>query len=132
VASWDDVTQLALALPETEEGLTRTNRAWSVHGKFFVWERPLNKSDVKSLKALGTDVPQGPILGARVEDLEAKELALVSDPGALFTIPHFNNYPAVLALLDELTLESLDDLIVEAWLARAPKRLAKDYLDELG
>jgi hypothetical protein len=34
----------------------------------------------------------------------------------------------VLVLLDEIDLDGLDEVIVEAWLARAPKRLASEYL----
>jgi hypothetical protein len=31
--------------------------------------------------------------------------------------------------LDRIGLEDLREVIVEAWLARAPKRLAKEYVD---
>ena len=65
----------------------------------------------------------------RVEHLGAKEALLAEGHGAIFTIPHFSNYAAVLVLLDEIQREELDELIVDAWLARAPVRLAKDYLD---
>jgi hypothetical protein len=125
MVTWDDVERIALALPETTEAQAWGNRHWRVRGKGFVWERPLRKSDVK---ALGDDAPEGPILGARVEHLVAKE-ALLQDPsGVFFTIPHFDGYPAVLVLLDEIDLEGLDEVIVEAWLCRAPKRLADAYL----
>jgi hypothetical protein len=125
MASWEDVERIALALPETTEEPAWGNRHWKVKGKGFVWERPLRKSD---LKALGDDAPDGPILGARVEHLVAKE-ALLQDPsGVFFTIPHFDGYPAVLVLLDEIDLDGLDEVIVEAWLCRAPKRLADEYL----
>jgi hypothetical protein len=125
MATWDDVERIALALPETEEGISWGTRHWKVRGKSFVWERPLRKSD---LAALGDAAPDGPILGARVEHLVAKE-ALVADPsGVFFTIPHFDGYAAVLVLLEEIDLDGLDEVIVEAWLCRAPKRLADEYL----
>ena len=98
-----------------------------MRGKGFVWERPLRNSD---LKALGDSAPDGPILGARVEHLVAKEALLADDSGVFFTTPHFDGYPAVLVLLDEIDLDGLDAVIVEAWLARAPKRLANAYLAE--
>jgi hypothetical protein len=127
MANWDDVARIALALPETTEEQAWGNRHWKVRGKGFVWERPLRKSD---LKALGDAAPDGPILGARVEHLVAKE-ALLQDPSRVFfTIPHFDGYPAVLVLLDEIDLDGLDEVIVEAWLCRAPKRLADAYLAE--
>ena len=129
MATWDDVERIALDLPETTEEQAWGNRHWKVRGKGFVWERPLRKSD---LKALGHQAPDGPILGARVEHLIAKE-ALLQDPsGVFFTIPHFDGYPAVLVLLDEIDLDGLDEVIVEAWLCRAPKRVADAYLANRG
>jgi hypothetical protein len=127
VASWDDVRRLALALPETSEGVSRDLRRWVVKDKGFVWERPLRRSD---LEALGDAAPDGPILGARVEHLVAKEALLADDPSVYFTTPHFDGYPAVLVRLEEIGLEDLEELIAEAWLARAPKRLVKEYLDQ--
>ena len=93
-----------------------------------MWERPLRRAD---LDALGDEVPEGPILGARVEHLVAKEALLADDPTVYFTTPHFDGYPAILVRLDRIGLEDLQELIVEAWLARAPTRLAKTYLDTL-
>jgi len=45
-------------------------RQWRVRDKLFVWERPLRRPD---LEALGDAAPDGPILGARVEHLVAKD-----------------------------------------------------------
>jgi hypothetical protein len=126
VASWDDVRELALALPETTEVESRGLRQWRVKDKLFVWERPLRRSD---LEALGDAAPKGPILGARVEHLLAKEALLATEPELYFTTPHFDGYPAVLVRLDRIPLDDLRELIVEAWLDRAPRRLAKDYLE---
>jgi hypothetical protein len=127
VATWDDVRRIALALPETGERTSRDMRQWRVKDKLFVWERPLRRSD---LEALGAAAPDGPILGARVEHLVAKEALLADGGGVFFTTPHFDGYPAILVKLDRITLEALDEVIVEAWLARAPARLVKAYLDE--
>jgi hypothetical protein len=125
MATWDDVSRIALGLPETSEDESRGLRHWNVRGKGFVWERPLRKSD---LKALGDDAPDGPILGARVEHLVAKEALLAAPAGVFFTTPHFDGYPAVLVLLEEIDLEGLDEVIVEAWLCRARKRLENEFL----
>ena len=97
-------------------------------GQVFVWERPLRRSD---LEALGEEATDGPILGARVEHLGAKESLLANDEGGFFTTPHFDGYAAILARLDRIALEALEELVVEAWLARAPRRLARAYLDSL-
>jgi hypothetical protein len=129
MATWDDVARLALDLPETDEVVSRGHRQWRVKDKLFVWERPLRRSD---LEALGADAPDGPILGARVEHLGEKEAMLAARPDLYFTTPHFDGYPAVLVRLDAIDLEELRELAVEAWLARAPKRLADAFLADAG
>ena len=124
MADWADVSRLALALPEAVEEDMRGNRAWKVKGKLFVWERPLGKKD---LRDLGAAAPEGPILGARVEHLIAKEALIADDPEVFFTIPHFQGYSAVLILLERIDLEILGEVITEAWFTRAPKRLAERF-----
>ena len=126
MATWKDVSRLALALPEAEEATTYGgNRAWTIRKKLFVWERPLRKRD---LEALGGAAPDGPILGARVEHLIAKEALLADESGVFFTTPHFDGYPAVLVRLPEIQLDLLEEVVTEAWLVRAPKRLVREYL----
>lgn len=125
--TFDDVRSVALALPETTEAVSRGNAHWRVKDKGFVWERPLRRSD---LEALGDAAPDGPILGVRTEHLMAKEAMLADDPEVFFTTPHFDGYPAVLVRLDRISPEDLTEVIVEAWLARAPAKLATAYLDE--
>jgi hypothetical protein len=127
VATWDDVGRLALAMPESEEQLRRGLMFWVVRDKLFVWERPLRRSD---LEALGAAAPAGAILGARVEHLVAKEALISDNPEVYFTTPHFDGFPAVLVQLEKIEPDELEELIVEAWLARAPKRLAKAYVAE--
>lgn len=129
MASWEDVRRIALALPETGERSSYGNAAWRVRDKVFVWDRPLRRTD---LEALGADAPTGPILGARVEHLGAKEALLADDPSVFFTTPHFDGYGAVLVRLDEIAVDELEEVIVEAWLTRAPRRLAKQYLETRG
>lgn len=128
VATWEDVRRIALELPETSEQISRENRHWRVKDKNFVWERPLRQSD---LRALGANAPAGPILGVRVEHLGAKEALIADDPEVYFTTPHFDGFPAVLVRLDRIPLDELRELVVEAWLTRAPKRLAQAYLDAM-
>jgi hypothetical protein len=128
MASWDDVRLIALALPETDERLSRERRQWRVKDKLFVWERPLRS---KEIEALGDAPPQGPILGARVEHVMAKEVLLADDPEVYFTTPHFDGYAAILVRLDRIAGEDLQELVTEAWLNRAPKRLRDKYLSQL-
>ncbi len=126
MASWEDVRRIALGLPETSERSSRGRPQWRVREKLFVWERPLRQSEID---ALGETAPDGPILGARVEHLGAKEALLADATGVYFTTPHFDGYPAILVLLQRIPIEELEELITEAWLARAPARLARSYLD---
>lgn len=125
MATWEDVRRIALSLPETSETLSRGLPAWRVKDKGFVWERPLRHADYE---ALGEAAPDGPVLGVRVADLGVKEALLADNPGVYFTTPHFRGYPAVLVRLDVIGTGELREVVVEAWLCRAPKRLATAYL----
>ena len=129
MATWDDVRRIALSLPETGERTGHGNLQWVVKDKGFVWERPLRKGD---LEALGPAAPDGPVVAARVPDVGVKEALIADDPAVYFTTPHFNGYPAILVRLEQIGIPDLTELITEAWLARAPKRLAKEYLGSLG
>jgi len=124
VATLDDVHALALALPETEEGTTYGNRAWKVRGKAFAWHRPLR---AKELDHLGADAPDGTVLATCVEHEVAKR-ALLDEGRPYFTTPHFDGYAIVLVELDALPPADLEELVSEAWLARAPARLAREWL----
>jgi hypothetical protein len=130
VATWDDVRDITSTLPETEEHLSRDGLpGWSVRGKALAWERPLRKGDIA---ALGDAAPDGPILCAHVPDLGAKEALRADDPAVYFTTPHFNGFPAILVRLELISQADLAELLTEAWLARAPKRLAAQFLKALG
>jgi hypothetical protein len=122
MATWDDVRRLASALPEVSE---RDGHEWRVKGKPMLWERPLRTRD---LDELGESAPTGPILGARVPDEGAKHALVADAPAVYFTTSHFDGYPAVLVQLDRIDTRELAELVVEAWLAQAPKRLATTYL----
>jgi hypothetical protein len=71
----------------------------------------------------------------RVADLGVKELLVSEDRCVFFTTPHFDGYPAVLLRIPDLARldrEELQDLVAEAWLTRAQKRVAKAWLAEHG
>src|SRR5688572_25549269 len=120
MATWDDVRAAAMRLPTvTEEG-----RSWRVKRCGLVWERPLRKAD---LAALGPSAPTGDILGIRTVDVEAKEELLLAMPEVFFTTPHFDGYPAVLARLDALPVDVLEQLLVDVWRETAPKRAVRAW-----
>src|SRR3954470_10237455 len=125
MATWDDVSRVCAALPETGESTNREgNRQWRVRDKMFVWERPLRRAD---LEELGEAAPTGPVLGARVPDEGAKRALIAAEPEAYFTTHHFAGYPAVLVRLEELGGEGLTELVEEAWACRAPRRLLTQH-----
>ena len=127
MATWDDVRRLALSLPEAHEAEGRGGSVgWRVGDRLFVWERPLRRSD---RDALGGAAPDGPILAVRVPHLAAKEALVADDPDVYFTTPHFDGYPAVLVRLERIDVDELGELVIEAWLDRAPKRVAAAYIN---
>jgi len=122
MASWDDVERIVAVLPGTD---LKGPRQWTVHGKLFVWERPLRAKD---LDELGDAAPAEPPVAFRVAD-EGEKAALLGDaPDVFLTTSHFDGYPIVLARLDHVAVPQLEELLQDAWLARAPKRLAQEYL----
>jgi hypothetical protein len=73
------------------------------------------------------------VLMFRVADAGVKELMLADDRGVFFTTPHFDGFPAVLMRIPTLARvdrEELRDLVVEAWLTRVQKPIAKAWLAE--
>jgi hypothetical protein len=124
MATWDDVRRIVLALPGTAER-ARDRLDWRVKDKNLAWERPLRRAD---LDALGAAAPTGPILGVRLRDIGVRAALLADDPAVYFTTPHFEGYPAVLVRLEVISVADLEELLVEAWLARAPKRMVAKFL----
>ena len=127
-----DLDELALALPETTKELSDDGRpTYRVHGKLLCVHRS------RRADALDPDTGErlDDVLMLLVPDLDVKELILADDRGIFFTTPHFTGYPAVLLRirdLGRLDREELEDMVVEAWLTRAPKRVAKAWLAEHG
>jgi hypothetical protein len=128
-ATWDDVSEIARGLPQTTEGIRFGDPVWRVGKDGFVWVRPLRAKDRDEL---GADGRTGVIIGASTVD-EGEKLALIDeDPHAFFTIPHFDGYSAILVDLDHVAPKRLREVVTDAWLARASKRLVADYLADGG
>lgn len=123
-----DLDRLALALPETTKDVSDDGRAsYLVHGKTFCFHRE-RRGDAVDPK---TGERMDDVLMFRVDGAEAKELVLADPRKVFFTTPHFNGYPAVLIRIPDLgrlNVPELRETVVEAWLTRAPKRVAKAWL----
>jgi hypothetical protein len=125
VATWSEVARIVGDLALTSEP---SPHDWRVGKKLLAWERPLRPSEREALERSGPQPPQGDILGVRVSD-EGVKFALIDDePSIYFTTPHFDGYPAVLVNLAEISVRDLEDLITEAWLTQAPRKLVQEFL----
>ncbi len=129
-ASVQDVHDLALAMPHvTVYDGTAENPVYQVGGKSFVFFRNPRPD------ALDPDT------GERYDDVivfwvpsEADKLALVQDEGnPFFTTAHFDGHSSVLvraSRLGELDYDELAEVVADAWLSRASRRRAGQWLAE--
>jgi hypothetical protein len=132
MATMRDLDELALAMPQTTKDVSEDGRpSYFVHGKLYCFHRGRRRDALDP----NTGEPLDDVLMFRVADLGVKELLLGDARGLFFTTPHFDGYPAVLLHipdLERLDRDELADLVAEAWLTRAQKRVAKAWLAEQG
>jgi hypothetical protein len=125
-----DLDELARALPQVTKEVSDDGRpSYLVHGKRFCLQRTRRPDAVDPETGERLD----DVLMFRVADLDVKELMLADERGIYFTTPHFNGYPAVLVRIPSLARldrDELHDLVAEAWLTRAQKRVANAWLAE--
>jgi hypothetical protein len=127
-----DVHEIAAAMPHVTriEG-PKGNAIYQVGGKSFVFFR--------------TPQPdaQDPDTGERYADVimiwvetESDKLSLIQDPDSpFFTTDRFDGHPSVLVRAKDLRVigkTELTELIQDAWLSRASKRRAHQWLAEQG
>jgi hypothetical protein len=108
--TWDEVREMALALPGVEEGTSYGTPALKVAGKFLTRHRAEDDSVV--LLEVGFD---------------EREMLMEADPATFHITPHYRDYPAVLARLPEIHPGSLAAFLERRWRKVAPKRLVKAY-----
>jgi hypothetical protein len=128
VATLRDLDKLALAMPEATKEISDDGRSsYLVHGKAFCLQRGRRPDAIDP----ETGERMDDVLMFRVDGPEAKELVLADPRKLFFTTPHFDGYPAVLIRIPnlvQLDVAELRDTVVEAWLTRAQKRVAKAWL----
>ena len=125
MATIPDLDRILAELPEVTEGARYGNPTWFVRSKPFAWLRPFSKAD---LKRFGDQSPPSePILALTTADLHEKEGILAAGIDGVFTIEHFNGFPAVLVELGTVGRGELRGLLVDAWLAVAPDELAERF-----
>ena len=127
----EDIDAICRGLPEVELGVSWGDRpTYKVprgpKGRGFVLYRAPHKTAVNpDTGELFTD-----LLVIVVPDDSAKS-ALVEDPSVpFFTVPHFDGYNAVLvqeSRLGEISRDELEEILIDAWAARAPKKLVAEF-----
>ena len=125
-----DLDELALSQPHTRKDVSDDGRpSYLVHGKLFCCHRSRRRDAIDPQTGERLD----DVLMFRVADLGTKELLLADDRSVFFTTPHFDGYSAVLMRIPDLARldrDELHDMVVEAWLTRAQKRVARAWLQE--
>lgn len=107
----DDVRNIAAALPGAYEQASYGDRpSWRTAPRMFTWIR---------------DDPEALVVW--VESLEDKAVLLESDPATFSTTPHYDGHPIVLVDLGRIDAAEAEELIIESWRLRAPKRSVKEY-----
>jgi len=127
-----DLDELALGMPHTTKELSGDGRpAYLVHGKLFCCHRSRRRDAIDPHTGERLD----DVLMFRVADPDVKELMLADDQLSSLRRRISDGYPAVLVRIPDLVRldrDELHDVVVEAWLTRARKRVAKAWLDEHG
>ena len=129
-ASADDIHEVAAGMPHvTVEWGPQGNAVYQVGGKSFVFFRNPRPDAVDP----DTGERYDDVVVIWVESGDDKQ-ALVQDPESpFFTTDHFNGHPSVLvraSRLAEVSRGEISELVQDAWLSRASKRRAADWLAE--
>ncbi|WP_122261937.1 MmcQ/YjbR family DNA-binding protein [Ornithinimicrobium cerasi] len=123
MATWADVERIALGLPETEPTTAWGRPAFGVRGAWFVLDRAPRPDAVDEDGERLTG-----LVVLHVEDEEAKLRLAADDSGHFLTTPHFARSRMILVRLAQIPVDELAEVMVESWLVRAPKTLARQYL----
>ncbi|HST41354.1 MAG TPA: MmcQ/YjbR family DNA-binding protein [Conexibacter sp.] len=126
MADVEDVRRLALGLPETTERPSYGTPGFRVKDRLFARLR---------FDGGGRGAPADAgeeVLVLMCGSIEEKQALIASEPRKFFTTSHYDEYPMVLVRLARVGARELRELLVEAWLARAPKRVRAAHEEGLG
>jgi hypothetical protein len=108
MVTYDTVREMALALPNTEEGTSYGTPALKVGGKLFV-----------RLKEDGETI----VLKTTYEE---RDELMAHDPETYFITDHYLNYPYILVNLNRVNEDALKELILTSYrLAKPGKKINK-------
>jgi hypothetical protein len=102
--TFDEVRQIAFALPGVEEGPCYGTPGLRCRGKILarLW-------------------PDGEVLVLARVSFDEREFLMEADPETFFITDHYRNYPSVLARLERLDPPTLKRLLTQAWRQCASK-----------
>jgi hypothetical protein len=110
MATWKDVTAIALSLPRTEVSTWYGTPGVKVAGKGFL--------------RLRSEAEGGVVVMC---DPRKKAMLLDSGNPAFYTTPHYDGYPSILVNLNLIARAELVDLVTESWRRKAPLPLLKAF-----
>jgi hypothetical protein len=114
VVTEDDVRRIALSLPSTSEKPSYGTPGFRVKDRLFA---RIHEA--------------GDVLVLWVESEEETLAMIATDPAKFFTTPHYAGHPMVLIRFAEVDPDELEELIVDSWRVRAPKRLVQTFDAEI-
>ena len=107
--NFETVRQLALALPDVEEGLSSGTPVLRVRGKFIAHLQQ-----------------DGDSLLIRI-DYFKRDILLNAEPETFYVTDFYRCHPMILVRLSLVDRKTLGDLLEQAWRLTAPKRLVEAY-----
>jgi hypothetical protein len=108
--TWDDVVRVGCELPGVEVGSAYGTPALRVRGSFMCRVRE-----------------DGETLAIRC-DLDERPFLIEANQDVLFVTPHYEAWPMVLVALPRAPEQLVRELVEDAWVEKAPKRLVTEHL----
>lgn len=101
VANLETVREIALALPDVKENVTKLGIGWKVKGQLMTCEAIHKSAETNSLMV-------------RVSTKERERL-IKKDPDVYYLTDHYRPYDAILVRLSRIDEESLRKLLESSW-----------------